>query len=100
MNLAVMRSFGIATGSYFTSFLPQWCVALAAAVLTMALLRFAPETLPPVGEIAAASLAYGAIFCLLAKMLLDADLKQLVRVAPRPMAGVIERVFRLPRLEN
>lgn len=100
VNLAVMRGFGIAASRYVASFVPQWCVAFTAALLTMALLRVVPTDLPAVGEIAAAAVCFCVLVAVFVKILLADDLRQLAGVAPRPVAKVVERVFCLPRQER
>ena len=100
VNCLVLRTLNITPTEYAGSFVPQWCVALAAAALVALARQFAPVDPPPAVEIVLMGVSYVVVFCTLAKMLLGADLLQLSRVAPRPIAGVMTRVLRLPRLEN
>ena len=100
VNGLATRSFGIKTRQLARSFVPQWLVAAASAVVAMLTLRLLPAGAPAVIELVLAAVVYLATFATLVRTMLSSDLQQFVTSAPLPIANVVRRVFRLPRLEN
>ncbi|QEG34711.1 oligosaccharide flippase family protein [Bythopirellula goksoeyrii] len=95
----VLQTFNIRTLTFLNSFLPQWTIAMVAGGLTAIVGHFLPTGTLPLVQILVLGTVYTIVFLLLAMWLLRSDLNDLARVAPKPVARILKKVFFLPTLE-
>jgi len=93
VNTLILRSLGIAPKTFLMSFIPQWLVALAAAGGTVAVGYLLPIDPAAIVKIIVLAISYLAMFAVLARLFLEADLQQLVKLAPRPIAAIVRTFF-------
>lgn len=91
----LLRGFGISPVTFIASIMPAWLVSLVAAGIAAVATMTLPDGLPPLVVACVSGAIFSVVFLLIARIALRGDLDDLVKLVPRRVAAVVQRVLRL-----
>jgi len=97
LTLVILRGYGIRLREVLGAFLPTWIASAAVAAVTIVISRWYFTGVPLFAQLLLEIGLFSLLFCVLARSLFANQLDELASVVPRPLEGLVRRVFFLKR---
>jgi PST family polysaccharide transporter len=99
-SVFILRRFDIGAGAFFGAFAGTWLTSVAAAALAAGAIHLLAGDAAPIVRLATGAAVFTVAFIAMARILLRGNVDELIRVAPRRAAKVLQRVLLLPDPES
>lgn len=95
-SVVILRRFEIGAGAFFGAFAGTWLTSAAAAAVAAGAIYLLPGDARHVVRLATGAAVFTAAFIAMARIFLRANVDELIRVSPKRVAKVVQRVLVLP----